>query len=62
MREEPIELEEVISSTSAICPRWRSSGVATVDAMTSGLAPARLADTEIVGESTCGRGETGSLV
>jgi hypothetical protein len=51
-REAPVVLCEVISVTSAICPRCRSSGVATVDAMTSGLAPAMLADTEMVGKST----------
>ena len=57
----PVELEEVISLTSAICPRWRSSGVATVAAMTSGLAPAIEAVTEMVGKSTCGSGATGSF-
>jgi hypothetical protein len=30
------------------------------DAMVSGMAPGRLADTWIVGKSTCGRGDTGS--
>jgi hypothetical protein len=39
---------------------WRSSGVATAEAMVSGLAPGRFADTCIVGKSTCGSGETGS--
>ena len=62
MREEPVELEEVISYTSAICPRCRSSGVATVEAMTSGLAPGICAATEMVGESTCGSGATGNRV
>ena len=38
----------------------RSSGVATADAMVSGLAPGRPADTEIVGKSTSGRSLTGS--
>jgi hypothetical protein len=33
--------------------------VATADAIVSGLAPGRLADTEIVGKSTCGSGDTG---
>ena len=38
----------------------RSSGPATVAAITSGLAPGRLAETDIVGYSTCGKGATGS--
>ena len=59
MRVEPSELEEVISVTPTMRPRERSSGVATVAAMVSGLAPGRLAKTEMVGKSTCGRGETG---
>ena len=41
-------------------PRWRSSGVATLVAMVSGLAPGICAWTEIVGKSTSGSGETGS--
>ncbi len=41
-------------------PSARSSGVATVAAMVSGLAPGSDACTEIVGKSTCGSGETGS--
>jgi hypothetical protein len=57
----PTELEEVISVTSAIVPRWRSRGVATVVAMVSGLAPGMDADTEIVAESTAGNGDTASL-
>src|SRR5271170_7038393 len=55
----PSELEEVISVTAAMRPNWRSSGVATLVAIVSGLAPGRLAPTEIVGKSTCGSGETG---
>src|SRR5260370_6634052 len=42
-------------------PRWRSSGVATVVAIVSGLAPGIWANTEIVGKSTCGSGAAGSL-
>jgi hypothetical protein len=57
----PTELEEVISVTSAIVPRWRSRGVATVVAIVSGLAPAMLAETVIVAESTWGKGETASF-
>src|SRR5262245_48915580 len=62
MREEPSEEEEVISFTPAIRPSWRSSGVATVDAIVSGSAPGSCAVTEITGKSTCGSGETGNWV
>src|SRR5262245_8643779 len=48
----PSELEEVISLTPAILPSARSSGVATVAAIVSGLAPGSAADTDIVGKST----------
>jgi len=41
-------------------PRWRSSGVATLVAMVSGLAPGIWAWTDMVGKSTSGSGETGS--
>ena len=60
MRVEPSELDEVISVTPAMRPSARSSGVATVAAMVSGLAPGSEACTEMVGKSTCGSGETGS--
>ncbi len=40
---------EVISVTPAMRPNWRSSGVATEDAMVSGLAPGSPAPTEITG-------------
>ena len=53
-------LVEVISVTPAMRPNWRSSGVATADAIVSGLAPGKPAETVIVGKSTCGSGETGS--
>src|ERR1700689_3231502 len=43
-----------------IRPSCRSSGVATEDAMISGLAPGKLAEIEIVGKSTCGSAETGN--
>src|ERR1041384_4904311 len=56
---EPRELEEVISVIPAIRPNCRSSGVATADAIVSGLAPGSFACTLIVGKSTCGNGETG---
>ncbi len=60
MRVEPTELIEVISLTSAMVPRCRSNGLATLVATVSGLAPGRLACTEMVGKSTCGKGATGS--
>src|ERR1700676_2151494 len=62
IRAEPTELCDVISVTSAIEPRWRSSGLATLVATVSGLAPGKVAWTEMVGKSTCGNGATGSLV
>ncbi len=55
----PNPLEEVICVTPAMRPNCRSNGVATADAMVSGLAPGKPAPTEIVGKSTCGRGATG---
>ncbi len=61
MRVEPSELDEVISVTSAMRPSWRSSGVATRRRHRLGArAGQRAPDTEIVGKSTCGSGETGS--
>ena len=59
MRVPPTVLDEVISVTSAIWPNCRSSGVATAEAMVSGLAPGSPAPTEMVGKSTCGNGATG---
>src|SRR6185312_9019279 len=61
MRVEPTVEEEVISVTSAIWPRCFSSGLATVVATSCGLAPGSVARTEMVGKSTCGSGDTGSL-
>src|ERR1700761_5461112 len=61
MRTEPTDEDDVISVTTAIWPRWRSSGLATVVATSCGLAPGRVACTEMVGKSTCGSGDTGSL-
>ncbi|MCY1443733.1 hypothetical protein D9M71_601610 [compost metagenome] len=46
--------------TPEIAPMERSSGVATDEAMTSGLAPGRLAWTTITGNSICGSGATGN--
>ena len=57
----PTPLSEVISVTSEITPRRRSKGSATVAAMVSGLAPAMLACTWMVGKETGGSGATGSL-
>src|SRR6188768_2514846 len=59
---EPCELDEVISVTPAMRPSWRSSGVATDVDIVSGLPPGNEADTEIVGMSTCGSGDTGNRV
>ena len=61
MLHDPRVLEEVISVTAAMRPNWRSSGVATEEAMVSGLAPGRPALTEMVGKSTCGSGDTGRM-
>ena len=60
-RDEPVRLFEVISLTPEITPSVRSSGVATVRAMSDGLAPAMLADTKITGKSTEGRRDTGNM-
>ena len=57
---DPSELDDVISVTAAIRPNWRSRGVATEEAMVSGLAPGKPALTEMVGNSTSGSGDTGS--
>src|SRR5665213_4246959 len=57
----PWVLEEVIELMPAIVENWLSSGVATADAMVSGSAPGRLADTEMVGKSTFGNSLTGSV-
>jgi hypothetical protein len=58
--DDPKALAEVISLTAAMRPNWRSSGVATEEAMISGLAPGNPADTDMVGKSTWGKGDTGS--
>src|SRR5450631_1051378 len=56
----PSELDEVIWVTPAMRPNCRSSGVATEEAMVSGLAPGRPAPTPMVGKSTSGRDATGN--
>ncbi len=43
----------------AMRPNMRSSGVATEEAIVSGLAPGRLVNTMMTGYSTSGRGATG---
>ena len=60
MLDEPTLLELVISVTPAMVPRCRSSGVATLVDMVSGLAPGILALTTMVGMSILGSGATGS--
>src|ERR1700750_652412 len=50
---------DVMLSMPAIVENCFSSGVATADAIVSGLAPGRLALTVIVGKSTVGRSLTG---
>ena len=47
-------LREVISVTPAMVPRCRSSTVATLEAMVSGLAPGMVALTAMVGMSILG--------
>jgi len=56
----PRPLVETIELTPAIVENCRSSGVATDEAMVSGLAPGRFAETTMVGKSTRGRAATGS--
>ncbi len=56
---DPRELDDVISVMPAMRPNWRSRGVATEEAMVSGLAPGNPADTWMVGNSTWGSGATG---
>ncbi|MNC86426.1 hypothetical protein D3C83_20880 [compost metagenome] len=56
----PSALVEFIESSPAMVENCFSSGVATADAMVSGLAPGNDADTWIVGKSTFGRAATGS--
>src|SRR3569623_3406153 len=56
---EPSEIDDVIRSTPAISPSLRSSGAATVEAITDGSAPGREAETRIIGKSTFGTLATG---
>jgi hypothetical protein len=57
---DPSELVEVIWFTPAMRPNCRSSGVATADAIVSGLAPGSPAPTPMTGISTSGSEATGS--
>jgi len=56
----PKEFAEFIEAIPAMVENWRSSGVATAEAMVSGLAPGKVAVTSKVGKSTFGRSLTGS--
>ena len=57
---EPCVLDELIELMPAMVENWFSSGVATPDAIVSGSAPGREADTTMVGKSTAGSSLTGS--
>src|SRR5213595_2751469 len=56
----PSVLVDVMLSMPAIVENCFSSGVATAEAIVSGLAPGRFAFTVSVGKSTVGRSLTGS--
>ena len=56
----PWPLVEVMESRPAMVENCFSSGVATAEAMVSGLAPGRLAVTWMVGKSTLGSSLTGN--
>ncbi|MNY22343.1 hypothetical protein D3C86_1559460 [compost metagenome] len=62
MRVAPVVLVEFMASRPCRAANWRSRGVATDEAMVSGLAPGRLAVTVIVGKSMLGRSLTGNCV
>src|SRR2546425_6114375 len=55
----PCVLAELMLSRPAMVENWRSSGVATAEAIVSGLAPGRKANTWMVGRSTFARSLTG---
>jgi hypothetical protein len=57
----PWVFDEDITSRPSIVENCFSSGVATAEAIVSGLAPGRLAKTWITEKSTLGRSLTGSL-
>ncbi len=56
----PKLLVDVISVTPAMWPNWRSSGVATDEAIISALAPGKLALTEIVESLLAAKGRRGA--
>ncbi len=56
----PSALLDVICDRPEMSEKWRSSGWATFEAIVSGFAPGRLAETWMVGKSTCGSAATGS--
>src|SRR5579871_4546884 len=56
---EPWMLLELIELSPAMVENCFSSGVATDDAIVSGLAPGKFAFTTMVGKSTLGRSLTG---
>ena len=60
MRVIPWPLSEIIESMPAIVESCFSIGVATAEAIVSGLAPASCACTSMVGKSTLGSELTGS--
>src|ERR1700761_9080739 len=57
----PVVLDDVIFDRPGIIENTLSSGVATVEAITSALAPGRCACTVMLGYSTSGRLLTGSV-
>jgi hypothetical protein len=58
----PRKLLDVIDVMPEIVENCLSSGVATEDAIVSGLAPGKLAETWIVGKSTLGNALTANLL
>ena len=56
----PKPLHDVIATSPGMAANCCSSGVATMVAMVSGLAPGKFAATVMVGKSTSGRAATGS--
>jgi hypothetical protein len=61
MRDSPCVLAEVMDSSPEMEENCFSKGVATAEAMVSGLPPERDARTSMVGKSTFGRWLTGRL-
>ena len=59
---DPLDERDVICVMPGIVAKARSSGAATDEAIVSGFAPGRLADTLMVGKSTRGRAATGSFM